>query len=629
VRGIGWFGRFRARERDERGFTLVEVLVASTILAIGAFSVVQALSFGLKTTAISRQRTQAEALIGAQMESFRSLSYASVGLTDASLSHSSDTNNPDYWVNSGAPTYDADGAGAQVSYEPLVTSVSGGLPHLLQNVGGLGYNVYEYVTWVDMPGDGLGGYDSRDGDGDGIDDSHGHDAKRVTIVVSWTDRYRNRTSQYKETSLFSIGHVPGAHTVVLNQAPTVACPTPLGSSGSRVNNPVSFTVVATDVDGTVQQIDWNFGDGTPPVTNGGAVQTHTFPSSPQDGNYTITNTATDDLGLTGTNASLICTVYVHNPVNTNEVQTVTISSGTTGGTFTLTFNGQTTAAIAWNAPATGAGSVRRALNQLSNIAPGDVGVQLDARVYTITFTQNWGYQDVPQMTCTSSLTGTGASCTVVTTVPGENAGGAGGGSTLRPTGSIVIAGGAAWTNAVVVPLTLSATPGTGGQPITEMRFGEDGENWGCNWGSCPAYATSSSYTFNPTTTQGTRYVYVQFKDSAGHVSDDLNDTIGLDTVVPPTFTISVTRPTQTSIEVACSTGCPPTDPAPSSGTLLYNIEWRQPKTTGTWVSTSCPVNFTSFPQTCSAVPKGNADVRVRVQDPAGNQNYSGMVTINI
>jgi len=621
MKGAGWFGRFRAREGDERGFTLVEVMVASMILVIGAFSVVQALSFGLKTTAISRQRTQAEALISARMEQFRSLSYASAGLTDASLSHSSDTNNPDYWVNSGAPTYDADGAGTQVSYEPLVTSVSGGLPHLLQNVGALGYNVYEYVTWVDMPGDGLGGFDSTDGDGDGISDAYGHDAKRVTIVVSWTDRYRNRTSQYKVTSLLSIGHVPAAHLVVLNQAPTVACPTPLGSSGSRVNNPVSFTVVASDVDGTVQQIDWAFGDGTS-VTDGGAVQTHTFPSSPQNANYTITNTATDDLGLTGTNASLNCTVYVHTPLNTNEVQTVTISSGTTGGTFTLTFNGQTTVPIAWNAPATGAGSVRAALNKLSNIAPGDVGVQLSGGVYTITFMQNWGYQDVPQMTCTSSLVG--GSCTVVTTVAGESAGGAGGGSTLRPTGSIVIASGAAWTSAVVVPLTLSATPGTGGQPITEMRFGEDGENWGCDWGGCPAYTTSYSYTFNPSTTQGTRYVYVQFKDSAGHVSDDANDTIGLDTVAPSApATITVSRPTSTSLKVMCSASPCSTDPSPSSGSLVYNIEYK-PKTGSVWGSATCPANFTTFGTgvTCTTVASGKTDVRVRVQDLAGNQTYS-------
>ena len=36
---------------------------------------------------------------------------------------------------------------------------------------------------------------------------------------------------------------------------------------------------------------------------------------------------------------------------TDEVQTVTITGGPTGGTFTLTWGGQTTAAIAYNATA--------------------------------------------------------------------------------------------------------------------------------------------------------------------------------------------------------------------------------------------------------------------------------------
>ena len=42
-----------------------------------------------------------------------------------------------------------------------------------------------------------------------------------------------------------------------------------------------------------------------------------------------------------------------------------------GGTFTLTYNGQTTAAIAYNATAA---QVQSALEALNNVAPGDVVV---------------------------------------------------------------------------------------------------------------------------------------------------------------------------------------------------------------------------------------------------------------
>ena len=53
---------------------------------------------------------------------------------------------------------------------------------------------------------------------------------------------------------------------------------------------------------------------------------------------------------------------------TNETQTVRVTNAT-GGTFTLTFNGQTTAPIAYNATAA---QIQAALEALSNIAAGDI-----------------------------------------------------------------------------------------------------------------------------------------------------------------------------------------------------------------------------------------------------------------
>lgn len=55
----------------------------------------------------------------------------------------------------------------------------------------------------------------------------------------------------------------------------------------------------------------------------------------------------------------------------NEVQTVTIDGGPTGGTFTLTFNGETTTAIPYNAPA---GTVKNALIALASVGNSDVSV---------------------------------------------------------------------------------------------------------------------------------------------------------------------------------------------------------------------------------------------------------------
>ncbi len=102
--------------------------------------------------------------------------------------------------------------------------------------------------------------------------------------------------------------------------------------------------------------------------------------------------------------------------NNNEVQGFNIDA--TGGTFTLTYDGQTTAAIARNATAP---TVRTALEALSNLAPGDIsvygGVGADGgkRQYRIEFTGPLAATDVVQVTADgSALTGGGATATTTT-----------------------------------------------------------------------------------------------------------------------------------------------------------------------------------------------------------------------
>lgn len=87
----------------------------------------------------------------------------------------------------------------------------------------------------------------------------------------------------------------------------------------------------------------------------------------------------------------------------NEVQTVTISNAD-GGTFTLTYSGQTTAAIAYGASAA---AVTTALEALSNIGVGDVDVVKASDEYTITFQGALAETNVAQLTSNgTSLTAT-------------------------------------------------------------------------------------------------------------------------------------------------------------------------------------------------------------------------------
>ncbi len=95
----------------------------------------------------------------------------------------------------------------------------------------------------------------------------------------------------------------------------------------------------------------------------------------------------------------------------DEVQTLTVDA--TGGTFTLTFAGQTTAAIASEATAA---AVEAALEALSNVAPGDVTVTGAAGgPYTITFGGDLANTNVAAITTDATALTGGAGTAVVTT----------------------------------------------------------------------------------------------------------------------------------------------------------------------------------------------------------------------
>ncbi len=114
------------------------------------------------------------------------------------------------------------------------------------------------------------------------------------------------------------------------------------------------------------------------------------------------------------------------PPGADELQRVSMSGTVTGGTFTLTFThpiagAGTTGMIPFNATAD---VVQSALEALAGIEPGDVlcaGGPLPSAPITIRFQGALGGRDVAQITVAPALTGTGATVTVATTIPGGGA----------------------------------------------------------------------------------------------------------------------------------------------------------------------------------------------------------------
>jgi hypothetical protein len=101
----------------------------------------------------------------------------------------------------------------------------------------------------------------------------------------------------------------------------------------------------------------------------------------------------------------------------DERQTVTITGTPTGGTFTLTWDGQTTTAIAYNATAT---TVQAALLALSNMPESYVTVSGGpgpGTPYVVTFGSG-DAKNVSQMTATGSFTGGSSPAVAVTTTVG-------------------------------------------------------------------------------------------------------------------------------------------------------------------------------------------------------------------
>src|SRR5262245_8295078 len=302
--------KVRRRLAGDEGFTLVEAMVSITILVGGSFTIAQAMLFGLGSTGLSRQRLASRAALDQQMEQARALNYDNLVLSDSSpLPHSTNTSNPDYWVNQNNQTYDPDGSGS-LSPEAIVR-VAGASPALehYQNPytnGGTTYEVYRYVTWYDSPQDGTGTSDAADGNHNSVSDANGHDAKRVTVVVVWTNNVTGQKSSLSESSIFSDGQI-NYTAPTQDAAPTVSCPL-TSVSGMTA----TFTANASDSDGTIASVSWNFGDGNT-GTGAGPID-HTYSTA---GTYNVVTSVVDNGGSSASNSAAGCTVTVTNPISGN------------------------------------------------------------------------------------------------------------------------------------------------------------------------------------------------------------------------------------------------------------------------------------------------------------------------
>jgi prepilin-type N-terminal cleavage/methylation domain-containing protein len=149
----GWISQLG----DEDGMTLVEVLVALVLLLVGIMAFIQTLLPVQRFTRTSEFLTVESNVAEQELQRIVALGYVNVGLSTAP-SHSSDPNNPNYYVGSSSPAtfqYDRDSASNVETVCTASTSCSGSLspgPSSWTS-GTKSGSLYRYVTWVNDPCD--------------------------------------------------------------------------------------------------------------------------------------------------------------------------------------------------------------------------------------------------------------------------------------------------------------------------------------------------------------------------------------------------------------------------------------------------------------------------------------------
>jgi hypothetical protein len=187
-----------------------------------------------------------------------------------------------------------------------------------------------------------------------------------------------------------------------------------------------------------------------------------------------------------------------------------------------------------------------------------------------------------------------------------------------PTGSIVINAGAGYTNTPQVTLTLNAQdPGSG---VYDMRVSNHSD-----FSDNPAwepYVTTKNWTLDAGTIEGSKAVYVQFRDLLEHVSATASKAIILDTT-PPTGSLIIKHRDTGKTDYAKSVNVYLCPTATDNGTVSKMQFSNDGSTFSSWVDYSSA----DYAWTLTS-GDGPKTVWANYKDGAGNQQ-TGTITVSI
>ena len=162
------------RPSTDKGFTILEVLIAVALLSVGILAVSSLMGTSIKSSSYSQALTQANNYAQERLETLMSIDYNNLQVTNTS------TGRTDLYRNCAQTD-------ATVS-RPVYTCT----PTATRTIGNRTYSwVYE-VVFIDLDGNGTASA--------GIDG-----LKRLNVTVSWTDQLWNATKSITVTGLRSEG----------------------------------------------------------------------------------------------------------------------------------------------------------------------------------------------------------------------------------------------------------------------------------------------------------------------------------------------------------------------------------------------------------------------------------------
>ena len=287
--------RVAPQDDPEGGFTLVEMIIAMTLLAFSLMAMAQMIFGAMNALQATRQRSAFVELATAEMERLRALPYDTVCVTTGDL----------------APTYDA---GASFEGRPAVTGTPCGFEPsstIPASEGATAHDVRRWVTYTDTTGGG---------------GSTAERFKRLTVELDWSENgARERTIR-----LASVLYPGGRGPVEIGNAGPVASATASPMAGALPEQLISFIGSATDPDGDALTYEWSFGDGSSPAA--GPSVSHQYA---QPGGYTAQLKVTDGNG--GVDFFLLAISVSSADGNNPPVADLVATSATTGvAPFTVT-----------------------------------------------------------------------------------------------------------------------------------------------------------------------------------------------------------------------------------------------------------------------------------------------------